>query len=218
MVAEITEHEPAWGFYMINRGQLDGIRASHEYGVRKKDGYTHPGQPQDRSPPPPGRRRRTRAGHAKRRRAHPADTGIFSSISPNSNERHSQVSNRLKQIIDHKREEIQKIIPLGRKAAGSGTHSQRFPVPRNALSTRAPISSHSLPRSKRRPHLPGVIAEDFDPLSQAQIYDQAGANAISVLTDEKFFQGSLSYLTKIRENVSVPVLRKDFIIHRRPDL
>ena len=59
----------------------------------------------------------------------------------------------------------------------------------------------------------GVIAEDFDPILQAQIYAEAGANAISVLTDEKFFQGSLSHLSQIRKCVDIPLLRKDFIIH-----
>src|ERR1700722_10490380 len=58
----------------------------------------------------------------------------------------------------------------------------------------------------------GVIAEDFDPGRIALIYDQAGANCISVLTDEKFFQGHLDYLALIRNKVSRPLLRKDFTI------
>ncbi|MCL4103723.1 UNVERIFIED_CONTAM: hypothetical protein GTU68_059802 [Idotea baltica] len=59
----------------------------------------------------------------------------------------------------------------------------------------------------------GIIAEDFDPVQIAVDYDKAGANAISVLTDEKYFQGHLSYLALIRKQVKAPVLRKDFIIH-----
>ena len=59
----------------------------------------------------------------------------------------------------------------------------------------------------------GVIANEFDPVAIASEYDRCGANAISVLTDEKFFQGRLSYLLEIRDKVSVPVLRKDFIVH-----
>jgi indole-3-glycerol phosphate synthase len=59
----------------------------------------------------------------------------------------------------------------------------------------------------------GVIQPDFDPVAQAIAYDKAGASAISVLTDEQYFQGHLSYLTQIRRQVACPVLRKDFIIH-----
>lgn len=58
----------------------------------------------------------------------------------------------------------------------------------------------------------GIIREDFDPIAIARIYQSSGAAAISVLTDERFFQGSLSYLTAIREATSIPLLRKDFII------
>jgi indole-3-glycerol phosphate synthase len=58
----------------------------------------------------------------------------------------------------------------------------------------------------------GVIAEDFDPVRIALVYDEAGAHCISVLTDEKFFQGHLDYLALIRNNVSRPLLRKDFTI------
>jgi indole-3-glycerol phosphate synthase len=59
----------------------------------------------------------------------------------------------------------------------------------------------------------GVIAEDFDPVAIAQQYEQAGAHAVSVLTDEQFFQGKLAYLTQVREAISLPVLRKDFMLH-----
>ncbi len=60
----------------------------------------------------------------------------------------------------------------------------------------------------------GVIREDFDPLSIAQEYEKAGANAISVLTEPFFFQGDLEYLTGIRRYVSTPLLRKDFIMDK----
>ena len=58
----------------------------------------------------------------------------------------------------------------------------------------------------------GVIREDFDPVKIAEIYKACGADAISVLTDEKYFQGKLEYIEQIRQAVDLPILRKDFII------
>ena len=58
----------------------------------------------------------------------------------------------------------------------------------------------------------GLIREDFDPVGIARIYESCGADAISCLTDEKYFQGRLEYLTQIKQAVALPVLRKDFII------
>jgi indole-3-glycerol phosphate synthase len=61
----------------------------------------------------------------------------------------------------------------------------------------------------------GVIRPDFDPVRIAREYEAAGASCLSVLTDEKFFQGSLDYLKQIRAAVELPLLRKDFIIDDR---
>ena len=58
----------------------------------------------------------------------------------------------------------------------------------------------------------GVIRRNFDPVTIARTYEDCGADAISVLTDEKYFQGKLEYVEQVRQAVSVPVLRKDFII------
>jgi len=58
----------------------------------------------------------------------------------------------------------------------------------------------------------GVIRADFDPVSIGRTYQRCGADAISVLTDEKYFQGRLEYMEQIKEAVDLPVLRKDFII------
>lgn len=58
----------------------------------------------------------------------------------------------------------------------------------------------------------GVIRADFQPVQIAQIYESSGANALSVLTDQEFFQGSLTYLEEIKKVVGLPLLRKDFIL------
>jgi indole-3-glycerol phosphate synthase len=58
----------------------------------------------------------------------------------------------------------------------------------------------------------GIIRHDFDAVKTVKIYEQNGAAAISVLTDEKFFRGKLGYLLDIRQAVKIPVLRKDFIL------
>ena len=58
----------------------------------------------------------------------------------------------------------------------------------------------------------GVIRQDFDPVKIAGVYEQSGAACLSVLTEKKYFQGSLDYLGAIRKAVGLPLLRKDFII------
>ena len=61
----------------------------------------------------------------------------------------------------------------------------------------------------------GVICPDFDPVHIGREYESGGADCLSVLTDERFFQGSLDYLRQIRQTVKLPLLRKDFIIDDR---
>ncbi|MCF7958053.1 MAG: indole-3-glycerol phosphate synthase TrpC [Phycisphaerae bacterium] len=65
---------------------------------------------------------------------------------------------------------------------------------------------------KRASPSAGLIRQDFDPESLAHIYQNAGADAISVLTDQQFFQGSLDFIRQVKQAVKLPVLRKDFII------
>lgn len=58
----------------------------------------------------------------------------------------------------------------------------------------------------------GILRGDFNPVKIAITYQANGASAISVLTDERFFEGRLDYISKVRGNVSIPILRKDFFI------
>jgi indole-3-glycerol phosphate synthase len=60
----------------------------------------------------------------------------------------------------------------------------------------------------------GLIRDDFDPVSIARQYESAGATCLSVLTDEKYFQGHLDYMRDIRQIVRIPVMRKEFIVDR----
>jgi indole-3-glycerol phosphate synthase len=67
---------------------------------------------------------------------------------------------------------------------------------------------------KRRSPLSGLLCETYDPVRLARSYETAGAAAISVLTEPSFFDGALHHLAAVRQAVSVPVLRKDFIVDR----
>ena len=58
----------------------------------------------------------------------------------------------------------------------------------------------------------GIIREDFSPTEIAKQYETNGATCLSILTDEKYFQGSLDYLKQVRTHVEIPLLRKDFIV------
>jgi indole-3-glycerol phosphate synthase len=58
----------------------------------------------------------------------------------------------------------------------------------------------------------GAIVGKYDPVAQAKLYEKGGAGAVSVLTDQEFFKGCLADMKKVREEISLPVLRKDFIL------
>ncbi|MGA7935441.1 MAG: indole-3-glycerol phosphate synthase TrpC [Kovacikia sp.] len=120
----------------------------------------------------------------------------------------------LEEIVWHKETEVDQrrealpLVELQKEVA-------KLPPPRNFL--------ESLRHGRTRPAViaevkkaspsKGVIREDFDPVAIARSYEQGGATCLSVLTDEKFFQGSFDNLAKIRAVTELPLLCKDFILY-----
>jgi indole-3-glycerol phosphate synthase len=81
-----------------------------------------------------------------------------------------------------------------------------------AVTKRNPRGINVIAEVKKASPSAGLIRRDFDPVAIAQVYERCGADAISVLTDEKYFQGRLEYIERIKLAVDLPVMRKDFII------
>jgi len=81
-----------------------------------------------------------------------------------------------------------------------------------AVTKRNPRGINVIAEVKKASPSAGLIRRDFDPVAIAQAYERSGADAISVLTDEKYFQGRLEYIDRIKQAVDLPVMRKDFII------
>lgn len=117
------------------------------------------------------------------------------------------MSTILDKIIDQKKLEISALKNnKGKYTPNGGPHRQFI----NAL--RVAPSLAIISEVKKASPSKGIICTNFDPVRIARAYQAGGAHAISVLTDEKFFQGNIDYLQAVRESVQLPILRKDFII------
>ena len=107
----------------------------------------------------------------------------------------------LKKILKHKKEEIKNLKILSKE------RSKEIVDPVSALKNKPFIAEVK----KASPSM-GDINTGIDIVFQAKQYERGGAGAISVLTDEKYFKGNISYLSNISDNVNIPTLCKDFII------
>jgi len=104
----------------------------------------------------------------------------------------------------------QQTEPLAALAERAGTMASR--AGRFQLALARPDGRNVIAECKRRSPSKGILRADYDPVAIARAYEEAGAVAISVLTEPTFFDGSLEHLVAVRSAVEVPLLRKDFIV------
>ncbi len=125
------------------------------------------------------------------------------------------MTNVLKDILARKRIEVAKAKMITPQTTLERVVAQIEP-PRNffraVVDGQARKQTRIIAEIKRKSPSAGIIREDFDPVRIAKQYAEAGAAAISCLTDEYFFGGHLGYVQQIKAAVSLPVLRKDFVV------
>jgi indole-3-glycerol phosphate synthase len=118
----------------------------------------------------------------------------------------------LDEILAHKRSEVR----AARASTAPELVAERARAAAPARGLRRALAEGRAPRVvaeiKRRSPSRGEIRADFDPVGIAKAYEDAGAAAISVLTDERYFGGSLAVLEAVRAACSLPLLRKDFVV------
>jgi indole-3-glycerol phosphate synthase len=124
------------------------------------------------------------------------------------------MSTFLEQILDQKKREVAALYRDGLRVKSEKQDKVHTPQKVNlfadAISNVTRLSV--IAEIKRASPSKGVINEQFDILARARAYTAGGAAAISVLTDGSYFHGSLADLKLVRQNVAIPILRKDFII------
>jgi indole-3-glycerol phosphate synthase len=118
--------------------------------------------------------------------------------------------NKLEEINASKRAEIAKLLPFADELRKQALLRNDFRPFRASLQRSNEVAI--IAEVKKASPSAGVIAADFNPLSIAREYARGGAHCLSVLTDRDYFHGDLAYLRQIREQVELPLLRKDFIL------
>ena len=119
--------------------------------------------------------------------------------------------NRLDEILRAKQTEVQRLRQYQTDLHERALRRHDFRSFRSALQ-RTDQKPAVIAEIKKASPSAGIIALSFEPVEIARGYERAGADAISILTDEQFFQGKLEYLVDIRRSVSLPLLRKDFVL------
>jgi indole-3-glycerol phosphate synthase len=117
----------------------------------------------------------------------------------------------LQKILEHKKHEMverKALLPLSELKR----RLEEKPAPLDFERAIRGRNEALIAEVKRSSPSRGRIREDFDPVAIARIYEESGAAAISVLTEQRFFEGHDSFLRQVRQSVSLPLLRKDFII------
>ena len=122
------------------------------------------------------------------------------------------MSDKLAEIIATKHLEVEALLTRAGHLRAAALQRNDFRGFRAALDRGANRLAVIAEVKKASPSV-GLIDPNFDPIRQAQRYIDGGASCLSILTDEKYFQGSLGYLSKISEFSPVPLLRKDFTVH-----
>lgn len=118
--------------------------------------------------------------------------------------------NILDRIVEVKHDEVR---ALGGRARELVSRAKDAPPPRGfAAALRRPSEVRLLAEVKRRSPSAGEIRPGADPAEVARAYEGGGAAALSVLTDRQFFGGELEFLVRVRQQVDIPVLRKDFVV------
>jgi len=120
--------------------------------------------------------------------------------------------NRLDDILTQKRQEVEKkkrAIGLSGFPESASRRLDRRPFGQTVRRTKGLALIAEI---KRASPTAGLIRQDFEPASLARAYEKGGAHALSVLTDESFFQGKLKHLLQARRATLLPCLRKDFVI------
>lgn len=120
----------------------------------------------------------------------------------------------LDKIVSHKRREIEAAKAARPPELLREQLTAAPPVRDFVQALRAGPGVRVIAEVKKASPSAGLIRAEFDPVAIARTYEGHGAACISVLTDEHFFQGCLDFLSAVRRAVSIPILRKDFVLDR----